>query len=107
MGGQKYQAKPHFSVSLFPEGTLRPLVILLPHSQAFGFVLAAQSLRRSGSVLGFKLRISAFGLRASDFKVFGLRVSGLEWPGPTLEQPWPPGVSCMKALTSTLPSTGG
>ena len=23
--------------------------------------------------------------------VDGLRVSGLEWPGPTLEQPWVPG----------------
>ena len=40
------------------------------------------------SASGFGLRISACGLRASDFKVFGLRVSGLEWPGPTLEQPW-------------------
>ena len=107
MGFRLVFLSPHFSVSLFPEGTLRPPVFLLPHSHPFGFVLAAQSLRRSGSVLGFKLRISAFGLRASDFKVFGLRVSGLEWPGPTLEQPWPPGVSCMKALTSTLPSTGG
>ena len=29
------------------------------------------------SALGFGLRISAFGLRASDFKVVGLRSSGL------------------------------
>ncbi|MEI6781330.1 MAG: hypothetical protein WCQ21_10475, partial [Verrucomicrobiota bacterium] len=30
-------------------------------------------------------------IRPSDFGFlsdFGLRISGLEWPGPTLEQPW-------------------
>ena len=38
--------------------------------------------------LGFGLRISELGLLSA----FGLRVSGLEWPGPTLEPPcvwWP------------------
>ena len=63
MGFRLVFLSPHFSVSLFPEGTLRPLVILLPHSQAFGFVLAAQSLRRSGS--DFRLRpVSGFSLRS-------------------------------------------
>ena len=40
------------------------------------------------SALGFGLRISELGLLSA----FGLRVSGLEWPGPTLEPPcvWRP-----------------
>ena len=36
---------------------------------------------------------SAGGGLSIRISVFGLRVSGLEWPGPTLEQPWVPSVT--------------
>ena len=43
------------------------------------------------SVFGFRnsafFRPSAFGLRISKSSACGLRVSGLEWPGPALERP--------------------